>query len=165
VQVRTQGFSFNRLAPYSTLDDYLPEIERTWRLYVEVATPVVTRLVRLRYINRIPLPMEGGKIELDEFLTIGPRLANEPKLNLTGFLVQQTAVETDSGHQVSLVLTAQAPDSGKLPVILDIGVASPLRTEPADWSAIRQTVDSLRRLKNQIFMNTLTDRCIQLFQV
>jgi hypothetical protein len=83
---------------------------------------------------------------------------------LTGFLVQQTAVETDSGHQVSLVLTAQAPENGKLPVILDIGVASPLRSEPADWPAIRQTVGSLRRLKNQIFMNTLTDKCLQIFQ-
>ena len=31
VQVRAQGFSFNRLAPYSSLDDCLPEIERTWR--------------------------------------------------------------------------------------------------------------------------------------
>src|SRR5438309_10820532 len=29
VQVRTQGFSFNKLAPYTSLDDYLPEIERT----------------------------------------------------------------------------------------------------------------------------------------
>jgi len=40
VQVRAQGFSFNRLAPYSSLDDYLPEIERTWRLYVDLVSPV-----------------------------------------------------------------------------------------------------------------------------
>src|ERR1700730_1851742 len=30
VQVRAQGFSFNRLTPYTSLDDYLPEIERPW---------------------------------------------------------------------------------------------------------------------------------------
>src|SRR5262245_14624718 len=29
VQIRAIGFSFNRLAPYTSLDDYLPEIERT----------------------------------------------------------------------------------------------------------------------------------------
>src|ERR687891_1417850 len=29
VQVRAQGYSFNRLAPYTSMDDYLPEIERT----------------------------------------------------------------------------------------------------------------------------------------
>src|ERR1039458_10125575 len=46
VQVRAQGFSFNRLAPYTSLDDYLPEIERTWRLYVSIAAPVQIRTVR-----------------------------------------------------------------------------------------------------------------------
>src|SRR5437879_2445679 len=32
VQVRAQGFSFNRLAPYTSLDDYLLEIKRTWEV-------------------------------------------------------------------------------------------------------------------------------------
>ena len=54
VQVRAQGFSFNRLAPYTSLDDYLPEIERTWHLFVGLASPVQIRVVQLRYINRIP---------------------------------------------------------------------------------------------------------------
>jgi uncharacterized protein (TIGR04255 family) len=36
VQVRAQGFSFNRLAPYTSLDDYLPEIKRTWQLFVGI---------------------------------------------------------------------------------------------------------------------------------
>ena len=48
VQVRAQGFSFNRLAPYTSLDSYLPEIERTWRLFVSIAAPVQIRTVRLR---------------------------------------------------------------------------------------------------------------------
>lgn len=164
VQVRAQGFTFNRLAPYSSLDEYLPEIERTWLLYTEVATPILTRMVRLRYINRILLPMEAGKVDLDKFLKIGSPKENKTGLELTGFLIQQTAVEKDTGHEVSLVLTCQTPENGHLPVILDIGVASPLRSEPADWPPIRQTVSSLRRLKNQIFTNTLTSKCIQLFQ-
>src|SRR4028119_1664205 len=29
VQIRPEGYSFNRLAPYASLDDYLPEIERS----------------------------------------------------------------------------------------------------------------------------------------
>ena len=33
VQVRSQGYSFNRLAPYTSLDDYLEEIQRTWLLF------------------------------------------------------------------------------------------------------------------------------------
>lgn len=48
VQFRPGGFSFNRLAPYGSLDEYLPEIERTWQLFISTAKPVVCRAVRTR---------------------------------------------------------------------------------------------------------------------
>ncbi len=164
VQVRSRGFSFNRLAPYSGLDDYLPEIERTWRLFVDLTSPVQIRAIRLRYINRILIPVTGKKVELEEFLKIGPRLPDEEKLSMTGFLTQQSAVEKDTRHQVNLVLTAQAPEDEKLPIILDITVASAAMAEPGDWQAIVRTIGSLRGLKNRIFMNTLTDKCMDLFR-
>jgi uncharacterized protein (TIGR04255 family) len=163
-QVRAQGFSFNRLAPYSSLDDYLPEIERTWRLYVDLVSPTQIRFIRLRYINRILLPMAEKKVDLDEFLTIGPRQPDEEKLILYAFLSQQASVEKDTGHQVNLVLTSQSPIDEKMPVILDITVASKAVTEPADWTKMRALIESLRSLKNRIFMNTLTPRCIELLQ-
>lgn len=164
VQVRANGFSFNRLAPYTTLNDYLPEIERTWRLYVGLVSPVQIRIIRLRYINRILLPMTTHTVDLDEFLKIGPRLPNEEKLVLSGFLIQQAAIEKDTGHQVNLVLTAQAPVIETLPVILDITVASVVNAEPNDWSTMMPTIGALRSLKNRIFQNTLSDKCIELFQ-
>ena len=97
VQVRVQGFSFNRLAPYVSLDDYLPEMERTWRLFVGFAAPVQVRLVRLRYINRILLPVTAGRVELDDYLKLGPRLPDEEKLTFAGFLNQHSAVEAECG--------------------------------------------------------------------
>jgi uncharacterized protein (TIGR04255 family) len=166
VQVRAQGFSFNRLAPYTSLDDYLPEIERTWRLYVDLISPVKIRGIRLRYINRILLPMEAKTVNLDEFLKIGPRLPDEGELTLAGFLNQQTAVEKATGLLINLVLTAQAVGNDeKLPLILDITVASaPITAEPTDWSNLRPHIDALRSLKNRIFENSLTEKCIKLLQ-
>jgi uncharacterized protein (TIGR04255 family) len=164
VQLRVQGFSFNRLAPYSSLDDYLPEIERTWSLYVDLASPVQIRVIRLRYINRILLPTTADTVDLDEYLKIGPRLPDEDRLKLTGFLIQQAAIENDTEHQINLVLTGQPPVNEKLPVILDITVSSPTIVEPTDWSAIRRSIESLRSLKNRVFLNMLTPKCIELFQ-
>lgn len=78
VQWRPNGFSFNRLAPYGSLDDYLPEIERTWRFFVASAAPVICRAVRLRYINRLLLPLrDDGRVELNEYLAVSPRPADE----------------------------------------------------------------------------------------
>jgi len=39
VQLRRGGFSFNRLIPYISLDDYLGEVSRTWALFVDVVRP------------------------------------------------------------------------------------------------------------------------------
>lgn len=164
VQVRSQGFSFNRLAPYSTLDDYLAEMERTWNIFVKLTSPVQVRLVQLRYINRILLPMSGGKLELEDFLKICPRLPDEDRLGFIGFLDQHTAVEKETGNQVNIVLATQPVENESLPLIFDITAARALTMEPSNWSEIVKTIQSLRDLKNRVFRNTLKDTCINLFQ-
>ncbi len=164
VQVRIQGFSFNRLAPYTSLDDYLPEIERAWGLFASIASPVQIRVVRLRYINRILLPLTDGRVELEHYLKVGPRLPDEDRLRFAGFLNQYAAVEIDTGHQVNIVLTSQPPENDRVPIIFDICVASVETAEPGNWAWLLAKIQSLRHLKNRIFRNTLTEQCLNLFQ-
>jgi uncharacterized protein (TIGR04255 family) len=164
VQARVNGFSFNRLAPYTSLDDYLPEIERTWGLFFDLLAPVRIRVIRLRYINRILLPMASGKVNLDEFLKVGPRLPSEDALTLSSFFIQEAASENDTGHQISLVLAAQEPENERLPIILDITAASLAAGESGAWTEIVPLIRSLRSLKNRLFIDTLAPRCIELFQ-
>lgn len=164
VQVRAHGFSFNRLAPYSSLDHYLPEIERTWRLFVSIAAPVQIRTVRLRYINRILIPMPDAKANLEDYLKVGPRLPDEDRLTFTGFLNQHTAVEKDTEHQVNIVLTTQPPEGEMLPLIFDITVAGNGKAEVENWAWLLTKIQALRALKNRVFRNTLTERCLSLFQ-
>jgi uncharacterized protein (TIGR04255 family) len=164
VQVRVQGYSFNRLTPYSSLDDYLPEIERTWRLYIVLAKPVQVRLIRLRYINRILLPLEEGRVELNDYFKVAPKLPDEDKLTLTGFLNQHAAVENATGNQINLVLTTQPLEGNRRPVIFDNAVIAPKSGEPEDWPWISSQILVLRDLKNRIFKRALTDKCLDLFQ-
>jgi len=164
VQIRVQGFSFNRLAPYSSLDDYLPEMERTWRLFVKLVAPVQVRAVRLRYINRILLPLTSGQIKLEDYLKLGPQLPDEDKLNLIGFLNQHSAVEIDTGNQVNIILAAQPQENDKLPLVLDIETFRLGNGEPDDWTSIASKIQSLRRLKNIVFEKSLTAQCLNLFQ-
>ncbi len=164
VQVRGLGFSFNRLAPYSSLDDYLPEIERAWGLFVSFASPVQIRAVRLRYINRILLPLTNGRVELDEYLKLSPRLPDEKRLTFAGFLNQHAVVEAVTGNQANIVLTTQPQVVDQLPLIFDIEATSAGNAEPGDWPWIEAKIQSLRSLKNHIFVNALTDKCLKLFQ-
>ena len=164
VQVRVSGFSFNRLAPYTTLDDYLPEIERTWRLFVTLASPVQVRRIGLRTINRIPLPLVEGQVRIENFFTVPPRLPNVDGLALTGFLHQHTALEVATGFQVNMVLAAQPLEKEALPVIFDNGVWAVSSSEPGDWDKIAETILALRGLRNRLFQHTLKESCLKLFQ-
>ena len=164
VQIRALGYSFNRLAPYGTLDDYLPEIERTWRLYVNLAKPNQVRQVRLRYINRISLPVSSGRVELDDYLKLGPRLPDEDNLTFVSFFNQYSAVELATGLQVNETLTMQPSEGGKLPIIFDNAVISEAPASPESWPVLLQRIRAMRALKNRVFKNTLTDKCLELFQ-
>lgn len=162
VQVRANGFSFNRLAPYGSLDDYLPEIERTWRLFVELAQPVQVRRVRLRYVNRIQIPLVDGKVNLEKYLAVVP-LPEDDALDFSGFVTRHTAVEVATRHESRVVLATQPASAGSIPVILDNTAVAPL-PEGAEWPAIREKIVALRHLKNRVFRSMLTEECLDLFR-
>lgn len=163
VQVRDVGFSFNRLAPYSTLDDYLPAIQTAWNSFCKLAAPVQVRVVRLRYINRMLLPIPDGGLNLAEYLKLSPQLPDD-KLKMSAFLNQYAAVEPETGHDLMLVMTSQPPEAGGLPVILDNCVGSRVELQPGDWAGLHNKLEALRKLKNRVFFNVVTPKCINLFQ-
>jgi hypothetical protein len=142
------------------------------------------RAVRLRYINRLKLPMpDDQNLNLDDYLKIGPRSPDENILQLTGFTTQVSAIETETAELANVVLVAEAGTKDFLPVILDIAVARDIAAtrdvaapknigitkdavatfEMGDWESMRSTIASLRRLKNRIFVNMLTSKCIELY--
>lgn len=164
VQVRSAGFAFNRLAPYSSLDDYLPEIQDTWNNFIRIAKPIQVREIRLRYINRIEIPFLTSRIELNTYFKAGPKLPYEDGLILAKFLIQNVAVEESTGHIARVTLTDQVGSEGFVTVVLDIEVASGTKCAPEDWAAILSELHSLRRLKNELFRGTITDECVKLFQ-
>ncbi len=164
VQVRQSGFSFNRLAPYEGFDAYLPEIQRAWNLYRELAAPISVRTLRLRYINRILLPLVGGRVDLDLYLGSQPTLPAEDRLTLSGFVNQYFATDAVTGHQVAVTFAAQQAEDDKLPVIFDNAASASGEWEPADWSALLGVLESLRGLKNMMFFKTVKQPCLDLFR-
>lgn len=164
VQFRPSGYSFNRLAPYTTLDDYLPEIERTWRIFVDIGKPVVCRTVRLRYINRLQLPMVEGRVDIDDYLKLAPKLADEQRLIFAGFFNQHSVLEPATGNQVNIVFATQPPAGDQLPVIFDIEAFNEVASDPGDWPTISGKIQSLRSVKNLVFAHSLTEKCLNLFR-
>lgn len=160
-QFRPAGYSFNRLNPYEGLDKYLPEIERTWALFVQIVKPVKIRKIGLRTINRISLPLNN--LRLEDYLATGPRLPPCHNLTFTDFLNQHMAIEPATGHQVNILMSTQPSEGEKLPLILDVDAFSMNPIEGLQWEVIHTVILQLRTLKNNVFKSILTEKCMTLF--
>ena len=164
VQFRGEGYTFNRLAPYGRLDDYLADIEWSWNIFRDLTQPVQIRAIGLRYINRILLPLHDGRMNITAYLNVSPLLPEQETLELLGFLNQNSAVEIATGNHVNITLAMQPIEDEKLPIIFDIETSDLHIRSPETWQDVREAIDSLRRLKNRVFERTLTRTCLNLFQ-
>jgi uncharacterized protein (TIGR04255 family) len=171
VQVRRGGYSFNRFRPYKDLDDYLPEIERTWKIFVDLLSPVAIRRIGLRFINQIDLPPVEEIGDLADYLNLGSRPPEHLSLKFTSVLNEYSAVEDRTENEVKVRFVIREQDvpppwrrEMPVPVILDIVGSQRGSVDRLVWENIQPTIQSLRRMDNAIFRSSLTERCLNLFR-
>ena len=162
VQFRRDGFSFSRLAPYTAWEDVSEKTVGFWRLYLETAEPIEVTRLAVRTINRIAL-LEGV-FELGCYLTAPPAIPPGLPNRLLSFLSQNLVQDEETGIVANVIQTIEAPDAGgKRAIILDSDVFLERKFEPADKQLL-ENFDTLRRLKNLIFFNSLTPETIDRYK-
>src|SRR5947209_1779347 len=70
VQIGQNLLTVNHLKPYDSWNEFLPFIEKGFKIYCEVAKPKGLRHVGIRYIKRIEVPRSNTSLE--RFLRIRP---------------------------------------------------------------------------------------------
>jgi uncharacterized protein (TIGR04255 family) len=168
VQFKKDGFTLSFLYPYSSWDELYDEAKGLFDLYKSKLNldSSITRIA-LRYINHIDLP---SPCELEDYLTAPPSIPDELPQGLANFLTQNTINMDESGVLARIVQSSsENPNSDlgedKLSVLLDIDVIKfmdPL-LELKDESIWSDFV-KLRKIKNDIFYNSITKETEELFK-
>ncbi len=164
-QFRIDGFTFNRLKPYSSWDEIWPSAFRLWKIYESTAKPVAVTRLAVRYINRIELPK---KLVFEDVLSCFPPTPRGLTVVLTKY---SSRVSFDSEHDgmkahVSTKIDGK-PDQEKGDLLLDIDAyyRSPtLQTADDLDEKITQEFEALHNFKNDIFFATLTEKQIKEFE-
>lgn len=158
-QMRLDGFTYSKLAPYTTWQEIADEAIELWAKYVRAASPL--RLTRLatRYINDMRLP-QG---QPSQYLTNPPKLARAIPQVAREFLSRVVIWDQQLGIS-GIVTQAMGPQSQteSLRLILDVDVFREAELT-IELSACRQVLDSLRKLKNEIFFASLTEKAVEHF--
>ncbi len=168
VQMRSDGFTFSRLAPYQDWKAFYTESRRLWLAYVSLAGRVRLTRVTLRYINQIEVP--AGEARVDDYLRTRPEISPDMPTTTSGFYlsleVPIPALEA-TAQIVETVLTS-TDESACLQLVLDIDVFRPLQriefTGEPDMYELDTTFRQLRSAKNLVFEASITDKSRRLFR-
>jgi uncharacterized protein (TIGR04255 family) len=153
-QARVNGFSFHRLAPYESWEPFRSEARRMWNHYRAIMKPTGILGCSVRYINRLEVPL--GR-ELSDFLSTYPQIAKGVPQSMTGFLMRADLLleEFPGGTLVMQEHMIPSEKPGMTGIMLDNDFRVPVGESASD-DAVWNLIESLRVVKNRVFVNCLT---------
>jgi len=162
VQFRLDGFTFSRLRPYTEWPEVYSEAKRLWDIYRAGIKPIRVNRLATRYINSIEIPSK--KFDFDDYFTAAPRIPPALPQLLGHFFTRLVIPFPDEGATAIIMQTpSEKPDPIKSTVILDIDVFSEVSLA-SDDTKIDEIFAILRRVKNDIFFSSVTERTKELFR-
>ena len=161
VQFNRDGFTFSRLKPYQSWEQFHQEGLRLWELYNEIAQPSEIQRIGLRFINRIEFSQD--EVKLEDFLENPPKTPRGMDVPFEGFLHHNTLTVPGHSYGINVIQTVQPSQGAEAwGVILDIDVFT---TEPiANRNTLEQHLTKMRWLKNKVFFGSITTKTLELIK-
>ena len=161
-QFRNDGFTLNRLKPYTSWDELFPFAMELWALYTSLAEPEAVTRLALRYINHISFPPGPG--DLDDYLLAAPPIPEELPQHIGPFQTRVTILDPQEACAANVIQVFDpGPPGGSPSLILDIDAFKNTNLPPADPD-VRVTLEYLHDFKNRIFFSTLTEKTLDQFK-
>lgn len=166
------GIVISRLALYEGWDDLQDKWKKSWSTYCKVKKPKQISRLGVRFINKIDIPSDG-LIDLREYFTSESFLpiASEKKFYSVSHTCLFERDSKTSGGSVICRYQARSDesntDSTHASFIIDIDVYKP---EPfgsqSDFQQLQlvEVLSELRDIKNEIFFESLTDKCKEMYK-
>ena len=163
VQLRLDGFTFNRLKPYKNWEEVRDDSLRIWNLYRESIKPEIINRIALRYINNLNIPMPIN--DFGDYLTCPPEVPEGLPQGIISFFYR-VVVPADDPRIQAIITQAFEPKvdiKENLPIILDIDVFK-LTPDGFLEEDILAILEKLRDFKNQIFFKSITPKLVETYQ-
>jgi uncharacterized protein (TIGR04255 family) len=157
VQLRPDGLSCHRLAPYTGWDDLYARALQLWATYADMFGAIAIR-ISVRNINQIRIPNE---VRLEEYLPHHPGAALERHSYLTSFYSRVTTRNPNTKVDAAIVQSSQpTPDSSVSIVTLDVDV----KRDDITLADLEESLRVLHDAKNAIFFDSVTDLALERYE-
>ncbi len=164
VQFRNNGFTFNKLRPYSSWSEILKEAKRTWNLYSAIIGRQSIVRLAVRYINHIHLPLPLPN--MSQYLVLCPTLPGQGQGSIKGFM-NRIVIEEPSigGETIVTQASQQGASKDSMRILFDIDTSKRIEdNEQLKESDVWKILDELRKIKNRIFFANVTRKTIEMYR-
>lgn len=164
VQARLDGFTFNKLRPYSSWQDFGARAKIIWSHYVSLIQPKCVTRIALRYVNRIELPFPFK--DFKEYLLTVPEVAPGLPQMLEGYFLRLVIPDPEIGATaiVNQTIDSQNTSTVAVPIIFDIDVVKNVRLLPNNFDQIDGVLEQLKEFEDRVFFKSLTEKAKELFR-
>ncbi len=155
-QAALTGFTFSRLAPYETWEEFRDEAKRLWKIYSKICNPLNVTRAAIRYVNRLDLP--GPSVDLKQYLRTVPEIAPNLSQGLSAFFMQLQIPQVDLDCMLIVNEGLISPPSPQfVSVLLDFDLYREQIWQNDD-EEIWKILDVLRQRKNLAFEASITEK-------
>jgi uncharacterized protein (TIGR04255 family) len=163
-QFRRNGFTFNKLNPYTRWEDILVEAQRLWLIYLEKTSPEIVTRIAVRYINKLDIPLPEPEHDLSEYLTEPPKIPDELNYPIDSCFSKIVLHDDKTDLLANMIQSINANvDHKTFTLILDNDVykqGAYKASDPNIWRVFSQ----LRDLENALFFASITEKTARLFE-
>lgn len=167
VQFRRDGFTVNRLHPYTNWDELVQKTKNLWPIYHKVADPEAVTRLAVRYINQLKILLPIA--DFSEYLAVPPVVPSGLPQGIATFFNRVTIyyasqdIHANITQSLENVDPIQLNDRNHIVIILDIDVFKQcdlLNNDQEIWP----NFDQFHNIKNEIFFNYITEKTAELFE-
>ena len=155
IQVRLDGFTFSRLAPYDCWETFRDEAKRLWSIYESLTHPEAIARLAIRYINRLDIPLPIG--DLKDYLRTFPEVSPDLPQGLSGYFMQ---LQIPQENLAAMLVINQAivppPTPDFVSILLDLDLFLE-RDIPSDEIALWNILEQMHEQKNKAFEACITE--------
>jgi len=160
-QFRIDGFTFNRLKPYTSWEEIFPLAMELWERYRRLAEPEAVTRLAVRYINPIPLIPSTG--DFAEYLRAAPVIPPELPQHVSRFVSRITIHDPDTHLAANIGQVLEVKADKSITLILDIDAYREVSLDSAD-PVMGAIFEDLRVFKNKIFFSSITEQALRRFE-
>lgn len=164
IQFRTNGYSYNKLAPYKGWSEFLNSALTYWEQYRKIRPTLTVARMGLRFINILNFPSDVQNKKLFNVSLKKPSKSDFGKISDLGYRFTTEFPDHHCSANVQFGRTASRPNTSESSYIFDIDVYSTEVTSSLDSKTLRLHFSKMRTAKNSIFFSTLTDEALKVFK-